>query len=355
MKQSQFVVREDASEEVLEFMQWGLLSLLGTRLFLTLAGNPAIIFREWHIAHVLWGGLFMAIGAIIMMAFHGDRARRLGIVYSGLGWGLFIDEIGKYLTVNNDYHFPLAIIFIYISFVVIFLVYRRLSTLAPKDPRTLLYQAINQIEEIAENDLEVKEKKALLAKLDIVIKRGSLENKKIAAELRKMIVNIEPIADKREKWNIRAWRILRASFYNLFLKRRWVVNLLAVVAVAYIISSVVDIIYVLPRFRNNELLTIFYEDINLATKTDVTMFYLKNIFDLAASALFVVGIYFVMRKKRIKGINFFQYGLLINIFLASLFKFYFEQFSGVFGLGFSIAVYYGLKDLKNEVKHRYGY
>ncbi len=78
------------------------------------------------------------------------------------------------------------------------------------------------------------------------------------------------------------------------------------------------------------------------------MFGLKTFFDLMTSVLFMLGIYWVWRKKKVRGIVFFRQGLLINIFLSSVFKFYLEQFSGVFSLIFSIIILTGLGRLRKE-------
>ena len=66
------------------------------------------------------------------------------------------------------------------------------------------------------------------------------------------------------------------------------------------------------------------------------------------SVLFIWGIFWVWKKKKNRGIMFFRYGLLVNIFLSSVFKFYLEQFSGVFSLMASVVVLIGLERLKKE-------
>ena len=84
------------------------ISVAGTRLLLELTGYPQLGSGELHIAHVLWGGLLLFASALIMMILANNWAYILGAVLAGLGVGLFIDEVGKFITQTNDYFYPAA-------------------------------------------------------------------------------------------------------------------------------------------------------------------------------------------------------------------------------------------------------
>ena len=45
-----------------------------------------------HVAHALWGALFMLIALLIVFLRVGLPAMRLAAVLGGVGFGLFIDE-----------------------------------------------------------------------------------------------------------------------------------------------------------------------------------------------------------------------------------------------------------------------
>jgi hypothetical protein len=122
-----------------------------------------------------------------------------------------------------------------------------------------------------------------------------------------------------------------------------------ILAIAYIAGGVVDSVYILSKYKENRLFELWYGNWELINKTDLRIFSIMTIGDGITSVLFIGGIYWLLRKKRTKGFSYFQYGLLVNIFITSVFRFYFEQFSGVFGVITSIIVLEGLKKLKTEL------
>jgi hypothetical protein len=98
----------------------------------------------------------MVGGMVIGLITHGERFKKVAAGTFGVGLGWFIDEMGKYLSADGDYFFQPAIVLMYIFFVLIFLFYRYLDKTMIRNPKTLLYQAISELEEIAERGLENK-------------------------------------------------------------------------------------------------------------------------------------------------------------------------------------------------------
>lgn len=84
------------------------ITILVTRLYLFLTGYPQIGGEIFHIAHSVWGGLLLMIGLAIALAVANYWSPIVAGILGGVGAGLFIDEIGKFITKDNDYFFPLA-------------------------------------------------------------------------------------------------------------------------------------------------------------------------------------------------------------------------------------------------------
>lgn len=299
-----FVKRENASDLILILMISALMSLLVTRFLLYIFGWPTISFGVWHIAHVLWGGVFMLIGMILVLAVRGEKVRKIAAIVAGAGWGLFIDEIGKYLTKDNDYWFQPAIIFIYVSFVFLFLVYR--------------YFEKNQ---------KLKPLSSSINSGQLPLTKGSLEKT--------------------------IWQQFLAKTgyysYNKIFKRRFIKIGLAIFAGCWSVDKIWETIRIISNPQKLDLIKKFYEDYSFIGRSDIYMIILKIISDAVAAILFLGGLYWYSRRRRTQGIKYFQLGLIVSIFLSSVFKLYFEQFSEVPVLGVSILLLVAISRLRREI------
>ena len=342
--------RENAADLILVLMISALVTLLVTRYFLQLFGWPTISFGVWHIAHSNWGGMLMILGIISMLVFHGEKIRKTAAIVSGMGWGLFIDEVGKYITKNNDYWFQPAIIIIYISFIILYLIYRHLENNQPQDTKTLLYAAITKLEDAAENELDENEKRETIKKLRTVIKKEKdLNIKNLAKELKLFFEKQKPKKIDEHSW----WRILinKTGYYsyNKFFKTRLVMYGLTIYTSVWAIDKIQETIRILINPQKMQMLQKFSGGYDLISKSDFYMMAGKIFFDLVTAIFFVVGIFFITTKKKFKGLKFFQMGLIVSIFLSSVFKLYFEQFSEVWILATSIILFFVISKMKKEI------
>ncbi|MCL4384142.1 hypothetical protein M1116_01700 [Patescibacteria group bacterium] len=343
------VKREDASEKILLVMTSALSSMLVTRMLLEITNDPQLGRGPWHLAHALWGGAAMFVGGLLPLLYHGEKVRRMGAIIFGLGTGLFIDEVGKFVTKDNNYFFQPAILIIYGFFIMLFLLYRYLEKVNPRDPKTLLYQTLSQLEDVAENDLELKEKEKLIKRLQIVSSRTSGEVKFFSDHLRKLITAL-PVQKEASHPSFLhyAYRKLRwFSYYKIF-KQKVVLYLLFVLAAANILTNFTSTYQLLLwRHDGNSLATFFEEEV-VFPRFDSYMVGGKMVVEGLASVLFLMGIFWVLNKKIKRGLLFFQSGLLVNIFLVALFNFYFQQFSAVVGLSINIAILLGITRLRRD-------
>ncbi|PYG02169.1 hypothetical protein SAMN05216184_101639 [Georgenia satyanarayanai] len=106
-----------AGEHVLGFVLTTVVTIVATRGLLQLTGFPQVGGETLHVAHVLWGGLFMALAMVLALSFAGPVIRPLVAFLGGVGFGLFIDEVGKFLTQDNDYFFQPAPMVMYVTLV----------------------------------------------------------------------------------------------------------------------------------------------------------------------------------------------------------------------------------------------
>ncbi len=331
-------------------MIWAVVSMLLTRAWNNYVVRGFYIGKgEWHVAHVLFGGIVMVAGMMLVIIFHGEKVKRTAVVIFGIGLGWFVDEFGKYLSIDNNMNFQPAVMIVYIFFIVMFLVYRYLEKVNPKDPRTLMFQVISNLEEMVENGLNKDEKSRMLFKLKKVIAEGKEDYRRLAKQIWEVVKKEKLNNSKAANWWKGTWSSIRKVFYHRIFRKKFVLTVLMMLAVVFTIGSAVDLAILTKRYQNSWFIDNWPAKTEIDSRGEVYIYALKVLSDVAASILYVGGIWWVVKKRRIRGINYFRYGLLVNIFLASVFRFYFEQLSAVFALLVSIVVYYGLGQLKEEV------
>ncbi|HEX9328774.1 MAG TPA: hypothetical protein VF915_19785, partial [Reyranella sp.] len=153
-------------------------TVLATRAYLDLTGYPRIGGGELHVAHALFGGFFLAVAAVLPIVLAGRRVYRLAAVLGGVGIGLFIDEVGKFITTQNDYFYPAAAPLIYATFLLAVIVYLRVRRRIQPDPRSLLLSSLQLMEEVVEDDLQDQERNALRYRLGAAVVQAPLEEQR---------------------------------------------------------------------------------------------------------------------------------------------------------------------------------
>jgi hypothetical protein len=115
------------------FVIAGVVTILMTRAFLAVTDYPQIGNDSLHVAHVLWGGAFLT--AAFMLVLLSETPNKLfAALFGGIGFGLFIDEVGKFLTKDNDYFYEPAIGIMYITLLVIWFLGRWAIVRVEKTP-----------------------------------------------------------------------------------------------------------------------------------------------------------------------------------------------------------------------------
>src|SRR5258706_2805695 len=142
------VKRENARYYVLLSLLSFATSVVLIRLFLKLTGYPTLGRGEVHVAHVLWGGLLLFFAGLLPLILANRWVDVVGALLNGIGVGLFIDEVGKFVTQSNDYFSPFAAPIIYGVFLIVVLIYLGVRRPPAPDARSRLYRSLDVFEEM---------------------------------------------------------------------------------------------------------------------------------------------------------------------------------------------------------------
>lgn len=116
-------------------------TILTTRLYLKLTGYPQVGGGDLHIAHSLYGEVLMMLALLIGWLALGAGARSLAVVLGGIGFGLVLDEVGKFVTKDNDYFYGPSAEIIFVIVVVVLIGIRALRAVRPLSEHECLASA----------------------------------------------------------------------------------------------------------------------------------------------------------------------------------------------------------------------
>ena len=305
-----------------------------TRLFLEITGYPQLGGGELHIAHVLWGGLLLFVGSLLPLIFINRWVLDLSAFLSGVGIGLFIDEVGKFITQSNDYFYPSAAPIIYAFFLLTVLLYVRIRRPKEKDARTYMYHAFQDLEELLDNDLSINEHGQIIQDLDQTIKYSKDEKiTHLAQILKNYLVAREEmlvphIPDFWERWKSRV---------NAFEQKWFGKNIFRLILFLSLIGWGVFTIFepwTLIRVLNNpDAIGPIIE--NLITNNLVrnpgglNWFQAKVGLEGTLGVFSIISALFILTKKETIGVNIGIATMLIMMGIANLLLFYFDQFSTI--------------------------
>jgi len=305
-------------------------SVAATRLFLELTGYPQLGSRVLHIAHVLWGGLLLFVAALLPLIYANRWVYDVGALLAGIGVGLFIDEVGKFITQTNDYFFPAAAPIVYVFFLLTVLLYYRVRRPVSNDPREDLYRALEAMEEVLDHDLDRRER----AELEDRLERIEVDQFGTLARALKGFLNSEDL------WLAprRLGRIERWIRTGLALEARWLsqVRHKAILAGGLLAVGAVTLARTLGLMVGGRSLARASERLGelvlggrIGSDRQLGLFLVQVALEAAVASLLVVGAALLILRRDRLGVGSAYAGLLLSLTVVNLLVFYFEQFSTI--------------------------
>jgi uncharacterized membrane protein len=295
-------------------------SFLGIRWFLAATGYPRIGSNGIHIAHMLWGGALMLLALLLLLAYLDRSVTHASAVIAGLGFGTFIDEIGKFVTADNDYFFRPAIALIYAVFVVAFLVARVLVGQRRETHDEALRNALAYMAGTPSRGIEPDDRSRvaeLLGHADPADPRTGLARQYLAA--------MPSVAEHDSVVELIVARLDTA--YERIMAMPVADTLLVGGMAVYAILAIVGVVLLVvlgPASGSSDAATV-------ATIAQVGS-------TLVGAALIGRGIV-ALRTSRLSGFHWFLRGLLVWILITQVFVFYSSQLGGLGGLTIDLVAY----------------
>jgi hypothetical protein len=307
-------------------------TILIVRTQLWLTNYPQLGGRGLHIAHLLWGGLFMLIAILILLAFVSPAERQVAAVSAGIGLGLFMDELGKFVTADNNYFFKPTAAIIYCFFVIFFLVIRQLDRRRRYTEQEYLVNAIELMKDAALHSMDEGERRKALA----LLSHGD-QSDPLVPELTRILEGMRAPPAPPPSTAVRAGRRLRAWFFEL-VERPW---FSAAVAAFFAVWAAVSLLQIvaLVIFQTADLgsLEIFRlgDDITNDPLGDGERTFIQSanlVAAIVATGFALAGLDRMLKGRRAGAFAMFERALLVSIFFTQFFAFVHSQFAAIFGL-----------------------
>jgi len=238
----------------------------------------------------------MVAALVLLLTYLNREIKYVASVIGGLGFGLFLDELGKFITRDNNYFFEPAIAFIYVIFVLLFLGLRGLEKHFKPTRKEYTANALEAVREVILHDLDEEEKKLTL---HFLAKSDSQDP--IVSSLKKLILEIEPIPTEGVGVLTKVKRFF-AKNYHFLTHKPWFAKRLVVF---FVLFSIVNFFAAVANISFS-----------------INFFEWGWIISTIISAIFVfLGVYRISENKR-RSYEMFRTAVLISIFLTQFFQFY---------------------------------
>ncbi|MEU5957228.1 hypothetical protein [Streptomyces sp. NPDC047525] len=324
----------------------GIATVLVTRAFLALAGYPKLGgggAGGLHIAHMLWGGLLMMAAIVLMLTFIGRTPRIAAALVGGVGFGLFIDEVGKQITDEPGYFYQPAAGIIYLSFALLLvlthLIRRHTANTARAETQAgshahAVPQAMTQLTARAAAQRTVNAADLALAGVTagLTAEQRQTATRLVAgsgSEVDAALVRLLAALPERPPAEPARWRSWATGVGRVLRRVARSRLVLGLAVFCLLTEAVLFAVWMTMDVVGGELVNGPHPGAHLAVAlTEVT-----------SAVLGVVGLT-RLGSDRMSAFRFFQAALLVDILFGQIFKFTLSQFAAVIELGIDLGLFW---------------
>ncbi len=346
-------VRRQGAERYLLFTLLAFAGSVGvTRFFLELAGYPQLGGGGLHIAHVLWGGLILFVACVLPLIWSNRWVYVVDALLAGVGVGLFIDEVGKFITQSNDYFFPAAAPIVYAFFLMTAWVYLRLRRPRRRQVRVELYHALDALQEWLDHDLDRKEVADLRTDLAWIAAQpedpgwarlGGVLLEFLDGEAQRAYA---PRRSRMARWFVGSWLRFRHWLTEPRLRAMLVGGMGGLALLALKNPAEVLLANRFPGFSS--WLAALTAGRHVDMRDTWSLMLTRVSLEILAGGLLLVGLGLLASRRPRIGLAAGQAALLMMLTTANLVVFYYEQFSTMLTAAIQLLTLLGLMYYRRE-------
>lgn len=321
------------------YLLWTLVSLaasvLVTRTYLQVTGYPQIGGGDLHIAHAIWGGLLLYVAALLPLIFVNTWALTLSAILNGVGAGLFVDEIGKFITRNNDYFYPPAAPLVYAFFLLSVLLFVMLRRTRKHDPRAELFRALEELPGLVDSKLDESGVQHLEARLNTASAAPDAHVAHLGRTLHSYVQHVradleqpqpgwpQRFAARVESWGRRIGR--RTHRIVILIMLLWG----SLTALANVL--VLLIIAIAPGVLNENAVALLVPESELRSVADVPWLVARLLLESTAGVLTVAAVVLLFMRREQRAISVALFAVVLSLTTVVLLTFYLDQFGAMYG------------------------
>ncbi len=313
------------------------LTVVALRGILKLTGYAQIGNDTVHIAHVLWGGLALFAAALLLLAISNRWALVLGAVLSGGGVGLFIDEVGKFITQSNNYFTPAAAPIIYALFLATVLVYLRVRRPPGRDVRGEMYRALEQMSGVLDHEMSRHDLNELARRLEQIQASAKGEAVRVLAASMLAFVEaerpriVEPQPGRMQRFSVQVRLWARRVFTRSRLRAFLIFALLVGGVYAVLDMALLAFLAVAPASGATEFLRSLVSAGELAALGDKVWFSVRAVLEGGVGVAMLAGAVLMGLRREWRGLSIAVAGLIVDLTVVNLLVFYQDQFKALIG------------------------
>ena len=318
-----------------------------TRLFLSLTGYPQLGGGELHIAHVLWGGLLLFLAPLLLLLFSNRAVYATAAILTGVGFGLFFDEVGKFITASNDYFYPAAAPIIYIFFMLFLILVIRFQKQHKSTPRAEFSRAMETLLDWIDHPLQRGQQARMLQRFEYASQSPDPQLSGLAKGILQVVrSDVQPALVEPPAW-WKKWQVFERWVTERSLRLGLAIGLLVMALVAFK-NPVTELLgEKFPNFLGSSFFSAQYGQ-HYDSQAAPGLYQARLILEIILGALLILASVLLFYKKTRLGIPLAFGIVLLYLSTISVLLFYFEQFSTIAFVSFQFLLLLGLVIYRNR-------